>query len=227
MEKRFLSDVYEWDSQNWSKSFEVWKPILKSEKKLKCLEIGSRRGGLSLLMASLGHDVTCSDLADPTKIASPLHERYQLKDQIHYTTVNLTDLKFKEEFDVIVFKSVFGGVVRNEDLELAKKIALQLNNALKPGGSVLFAENSSGSLIHRIARKYFRRWGCSWSYFSLNQYREIFQNFNTVQLETYGFWSAFAIGNKTRVLLSYLDQLTCPFIPKSKKYIVFGVAQKN
>ena len=226
MEESFLRDVFEWDAPNWSKSLDIWEPYFNSKTSLNCLEVGSHLGGISLLLAKHGHKITCSDLISPSGTASRLHQKYSLQNKIKYAAVDIKNMNMKDEFDIIIFKSVIGGVARNYDIDLARKISTNLKGALKPGGVVLFAENCSGSLLHRLGRKYLRK-RATWSYFSANQFKEIFSNFESFQYDTFGFWSAFSVGKLSNLILSKLDKFTSSIIPKSKKYIIFGVAKKK
>ena len=58
-----LQDILGWDALNWSVCLRVWEPIIStSNGPLDCLEIGCGPGGLSLWLASKGHNVVCSDL---------------------------------------------------------------------------------------------------------------------------------------------------------------------
>ena len=74
---KFIEDVVEWDVVNWSKAIGFWtKKVDVKSSNYTCLELGGRRGGLSLWLGKQGNNVVCSDLESPEAIASVLHKKY-------------------------------------------------------------------------------------------------------------------------------------------------------
>jgi hypothetical protein len=61
-----LARCVEWDTVNWSKALRFWDAHVDlNGKNLMCLELGSRRGGLSAWLALKGNHVVCSDFENP------------------------------------------------------------------------------------------------------------------------------------------------------------------
>ncbi len=77
---------------------------------LTCLEVGAGPGGPSLWLAAQGHRVTCSNYSNTRGLAEPLHSRFPEVTTIDYRDVDMTDIPWESHFDVIVFRSVLGGV---------------------------------------------------------------------------------------------------------------------
>ena len=92
-DKRFVSDSVEWDVHNWSKALKFWeKNVELDNKRLTCLELGSRRGGLSLWLAMKGNYVVCSDLNSPEQMTSVLHKKYSFPGKIEYEAIDATKI---------------------------------------------------------------------------------------------------------------------------------------
>lgn len=222
---RFIKDVIEWDVANWSRALAFWAKRVKPASGMSCLELGARRGGLSLWLAKMGHRVVCSDITSPETKASLLHESYGVKGQITYEAIDATNMPYTNHFDVIVFKSLLGAVSRHD--EGMKAIALeQIHKSLKPGGQLLFAENLHASSLHTLLRRKFVRWGQSWRYLRYDEVRPLFKSFSHVEFRTVGFLGAFGRREWQRQLLGFVDRVLDGATPRGWRYIVIGVAWK-
>ncbi|MEH7235756.1 class I SAM-dependent methyltransferase [Bacillus sp. JJ1562] len=229
LSEEMVHDIIEWDVENWRHSLDYW--LQQSTLNLlnsRGLEIGSRNGGLSLWLAHHGCNVICSDVNGPTELAMEKHIKYSLTNLIEYSSIDATELPYKnEEFDVIVFKSVLGGVGSNNNIEAQKKAIEEIHRVLKPGGELFFAENLSASPLHKTLRKKFVNWGNSWRYINLNELSEFCSIFSNVHYTTTGFFSTLGRNEKQRRLLAKFDQkLMNKITPNNWKYIVMGVAKK-
>lgn len=225
--KNFINDIIEWDVENWKYALLFWDEQLPDQKEpLKCLELGGRRGGGSLWLASKGYDVVCSDLENPEVLAQTLHSKYELSGIIRYEAINAVEVPYENEFDVIVIKSIIGGVSRSGRDDLQQKLIDNCYNALKPGGKLLFAENLESSFLHRFARKKFVKWGDAWNYLKINNVDRLFSNWTSCHYQTTGFFGAFGRSEKQRDFLGKADQFFRPVIPGKMRYIIYGVAVK-
>jgi SAM-dependent methyltransferase len=221
------NDIIEWDISNWSKALDFWdKHVDVSDKGYSCLELGGRRGGLSLWLAVNGNKVICSDLASPEESAKPLHEKHAVTENISYQGINAVNIPFENEFDLVVFKSILGGVSGNGRDELKKKMIDEIYKSIKPGGKLLFAENLESSFFHQFIRKKFTNWGDRWNYLNYAEMDHVFSSFDKISYGTWGFLATFGRSEGQRRFLGKIDALIQPFIPKKKRYIVFGVAEK-
>jgi len=228
MNKETIEDIVEWDVKNWSKALEYWM----SESNIKmgnnhCLELGGRGGGMSLWLALNGNEVICSDVESPEPYASKLHAKYNCSNRVSYQAIDATNMPYENKFDLVVFKSVLGGISSNGRDELKKKAIDEIYKALKPSGKLLFAENLESSFLHKILRKRFIKWGGSWNYLKYEEIDSTFNTFENVKYKTFGFFGAFGRTERQRGVLGNLDNLINPIIPRAKKYIVYGVAEKG
>lgn len=225
---QIINDIVEWDVTNWSKALLYWQENLESDnsKSLKCLELGGRRGGPSLWLALNGHTVICSDLENPESHAKILHDKYASENLISYEAINALEVPYSEQFDVVIFKSIIGGISRSGNDSHKKQIIDNCYKALKPGGKLIFAENLESSFLHTFARKKFVKWGAEWNYLKYSELNSLFHPFTSLKYETNGFFGAFGRTEKQRQLLGKLDNGIRFLVPKSKRYIVYGVAVK-
>lgn len=228
MDKALLKDVIEWDVKNWSKALTFWSDHVDVKARVHtCLELGGRRGGLSLWLAVNTNIVICSDLESPVDEASKLHEKYGCGAQIEYQAIDATNIPYENHFDIVVMKSILGGISGNGRNELKQKTIDEVYKSLKPGGKILFAENLESTGLHRFFRKKFITWGSRWNYLKYDEIVPLFKAYNKVTFKTTGFFGAFGRTENQRKLLSVFDAILSPLIPKSKKYIVYGVAEKG
>lgn len=219
---------FQWDTDNWSLALESWKPYLEDFAQKKCLEIGGRNGSLSLLLSDYGHKVICSDLNNPQSVAEDFHKKNGFHPElISYQAINGLDIPYENEFDIIVFKSVLGGIGRDNDFARSTKAVEEIKKALKPGGVLLFAENLEGSVFHQFARKLLRKWGASWHYFSISEILKLFKIFSSFQYQVRGVSGLFFSSKPTlSSKAACVDRKIENLVPNNWCYILFGVAKK-
>ena len=227
MTTALTKDIIQWDVKSWSKALRYWDSYVDWRKVHTCLELGGREGGLSLWLALKGKEVVCSDLEHVKKTATALHRRYNVSDRVTYRDIDATNIPYDNYFDVIVFKSILGGIGRNDNAEMQLKVFKEIHRALKPGGKLLFAENLSASPLHRWARKKFVGWGSYWRYISANEMPDFLKEFSSHDIQTTGVMAAFGRTEGQRNFLAALDKTIFNSVcPENWKYIVYGVAEK-
>lgn len=191
------------------------------------MELGGRRGGLSLWLAMQGNNVVCSDLDNPREEASQIHRKYDCTDRITYQAIDATNIPYQDHFDIIVFKSILGGISRDGKTHLNQAVIDQIFKALKPGGKLLFAENLKASGLHQFFRKRLVRWGGSWNYLDLNMLPSLLAEFESIEYNTAGFLGAFGRSETQRKIFGQLDTILFDWsLSDQLKYIVFGYASK-
>ena len=166
MDKAIVKDIIQWDVSNWSKLIPIWTKKLK-ERKGKVLAFGEREGGLSLFLALKGFEVTFTDYNDfPEDLPLEVHKKHNVTSSISYEKQDITSTTYSDNsYDVVVFKSVIGALGNIQD---QVKALNEIYRILKPGGVLLFAENTRSSKVHQFARKKFTDWGHRWHYPSLD-----------------------------------------------------------
>lgn len=219
-------DLIGWDIVNWFKAIPYWEKrvsLLNGDK--NCLELGASNGGLSLWMAKHNNKVICSDLTKPGKEALNIHAKYDCRKNISYEAVDATHIPYKEQFDIVAFKSIVGGIAGfYGDNSYKYKTLHEMYEALKPGGKLLFAENLKGTTFHAWLRKHFGT--KDWNYLRLDEMSTVFADFKNVNYTTVGFFGCLGRNEKQRNFLGKIDTLIEKIIPKSFHYIVIGVAEK-
>jgi SAM-dependent methyltransferase len=224
MEKDVMKDIVVWDIVNWSKAIKYWENnVSVSSKGYECLELGSSKGGLSLWLALNGNKVLCTDLNGPEKEAYYIHEKYDCISKITYGSIDATNIPFENRFDLIVFKSILGGISSNNQQNKTKTLT-EIHKALKPGGKLLFAENLEGTLLHKMLRKNFGT--KRWSYLRMNEINDVFAPYSKITYTTVGFFGCLGRNEWQRNLLGKIDGMLSWIIPNKNKYILIGIAEK-
>ncbi len=227
MTKALTNDIIQWDIKSWSKALDYWDKSINWNKIQNALELGGREGGLSLWLALKGIEVNCSDLKDAKLTAEPLHIRHKVNKLITYSDIDAADIPYENHFDVIVFKSILGGIGSNNNYEIQKKVFKEIHKALKPGGKLLFAENLIASPLHRQLRKVFVNWGNTWRYLSLQEFNDFLKDYSSFSLKATGVLATFGRNESQRNLLSGIDDLLLnKLCPDNWKYIGYGIAEK-
>lgn len=227
MKRELAKDIIQWDIKSWSKALRFWESQIDWGKIKNGLELGGREGGLSLWLALKEKDVVCSDLKDVQKSAENLHIRHNVTSRIIYQDIDATNIPYENYFDIIVFKSIVGGIGRNDKHENQQQVFKEIYKALKPGGKLLFAENLIASPFHQQLRKRFVNWGNSWRYVSIEEMKDFLKDFSSFKIHTTGVLGTFGRNEIQRNLLSTVDELILNKVcPNNWKYIAYGVAEK-
>lgn len=212
--KPTFNDYLEWDVGSWKKAIELWISYLNQVKfnsDSTAIEIGGRRGGLSLFLA---HDysihTTCSDLINPNEFAKPMHDKFGIGHLINYDSQNCLKISHPENtFDIIIFKSVIGALGSKE---LQQEAISEIYRCLKPGGCLLFAENGKSTFIHNYLRKKNNIWSSYWYYPSLSEINMFLNQFSICHVETYGFFAIFFRNQYLKSIAYFMDSLVTKII---------------
>ena len=218
MDKVLLRDVIEWDTVTWGRAVDFWQAA-------HVLDIGSRGGGLSLMFAQMGCQVRCTDLENPKETAAPLHQRYGVEDRISYAAVNAVKLDAIEEYDIICFKSVLGGIGYGDNRPDQEKAVRNMYRALKPGGYLMFAENLTATPVHQLLRRKFNRWN-TWRYITIAEAIDFCSDFSEVRFRCFGFFGTLGRNERQRRVLGRIDEAIDWLLPDSAKYTISVVARK-
>jgi len=234
MNKEIIKDIITWDAINWTRSFNYLNEKIDiKDKNYNCLEIGARQGGLSLWLAFNGNNVVCSDLSyydqeQELHKAKALHKKHNCSKKIKYEAINAMEIPYENHFDIVVFKSVLGGIgiYAKKKINTEQKVVDQIFKCLKPGGMVIFIENLEASFLHMYLRKTFVKWGTSWNYLKLKEVLPLFNSFKSFNYNTFGFFGAFGRTEEQRQLFGKIDSVFEKFVPKSKRYIIAAIVEK-
>jgi len=144
-QSRAIRDIIEWDIGNWSRALEFWEnTTAKDLRTVNALEIGSRNGGLSLWIALRGGRCLCTDLHGPSPRAVEVHRAYNLSQSIDYAVVDAAGMEYEHKFDIVLFKSVLGGIGYGNNRQKQQAALNAIHRALKPGGGIALCGKSCG-----------------------------------------------------------------------------------
>lgn len=224
---QITKDILQWDVKSWSKVLNYWDTEINWSIVQNGLELGSREGGLSLWLALKGKNTTCSDIENIETTAAELHTKYDICTFIKYQNIDATEIPYENFFDIIIFKSIIGGIGRTGNSEKQQIVFNQVYKALKPGGKLLFAENIIASPMHQFLRKRFTKWNDYWEYLTVNKINQLLESYSSVEIKTTGFLGTLGRNESQRNILATLDNLLFNKIcPSSWKYIAYGIAEK-
>lgn len=225
--RELLADILSWDIHNWAVALPFWdSAIAHLQPGASALEIGSREGGLSLYLALKGFRVICSDLENPETVAQLRHRKYTVQFPINYVEADAVSLPMaNESFDVVTFKSILGTIGRDNHPERQEQTIHEIHRVLRPGGTLLFAENLAGTALHRYFRK-MTRWGGYWRYVTIDEMRHFHRLFSLYSYDSFGFFGAFGRTEFQRQLIHHIDKLIDPILKDKHKYIIVGHARK-
>lgn len=225
MEDSSLNIYIQWDVKNWSKAIEYWMIQVEGKKKLKVLELGCGPGGISLLFDRIGFEVVCSDYQGVQDEVKEFHKKHGARN-ISYADIDAVKFNLREEYDVIVFKSVLGGASRYGKDENKTIVLNNIFNALKHDGILLFSENLKSTYFHALMRSLFTKWG-AWNYCSIEDFNEGLRKFRDVEMFTTGFLGTFGRNESQRRFLSLFDEaIFNHLVPSNWQYIIYGSARK-
>lgn len=227
MTEELKKDIIQWDINSWSKALAYWEKSTDWSTVYNGLELGGRQGGLSLWLALKGKQTICSDLKDVKNTAEKLHLKYNVSSLVQYQDIDATNIPYENHFDIVVFKSIIGGIGSNDNYEAQQKTFNQIYKALKPGGKLLFAENLIASPLHQKLRKKFVNWGSTWRYVSINEIKECLKDFSSYDIKSTGIMGTLGRNESQRNFLSTIDAILLNKIcPDNWKYIAYGIATK-
>lgn len=227
MEDGLLRDIMQWDVRSWSPALRYWEQNVDWSGVGKALELGGREGGLSLWLAQKGIHTVCSDYGDVRSTAIPLHSRYPVADFIAYENISALDIPYREHFDLIVFKSIIGGIGRKDNPSIGQKVFDEIKKALKPGGVLLFAENMAASALHKKTRELFTEWKDYWHYVTIDEMKQYLAAYSSHRIEFTGVLGTFGRNERQKDLLAKADHLFLNKVcPDAWKYICYGMAVK-
>ena len=130
-------------------------------------------------------------------------------------------------FDIVLFKSMLGGIGKNNQKEQQARTVREIYKSLKPGGELFFAENLVASPLHTYARKRFMKREKTWRYVSIAEMHSFLSDFACVDTAVTGCTGCFGRSDLQQRILGNVDRYCMNFLtPKKWKYIMIGVAKK-
>ncbi|MBX9602036.1 MAG: class I SAM-dependent methyltransferase [Bryobacteraceae bacterium] len=198
----------------------------------RILAVGERGGGVSLWFALRGYQVVCSDLGGPADSARRLHCAYGVSDRVQYESIDVFAISHRsEEFDIVVSKSVIGGLKlvykdpSTRTLENQSRAMREIHRVLKPNGVWLGAENMQGSLIHRRLRTMSKA-KVGWRHLAPSDWPELLAPFSHREIQYFGYIPTLFRTPALNWLAHSANRTLDPVLPRNHKYIAFVTATK-
>jgi len=220
LNKNFIS----WDSSNWERCLhyiDIYKN--RSFEKKNVLEIGGANGSLSFWAANQNANVVCSDILPIDRYA--FNKFGKLKNgSIRYEIIDALKIPYKDYFDFVIFKSVLGGIGRNNNLEAIFSVMTQIRKSLKHDGQCLFIENMKGTPIHHLIRNKYGAGKNGWYYPTINDFINLSKEFSSIQYKTFGLLGS--TGKHHLPIRTRIDRKIDQLVPNHWNYIFAGIFSK-
>jgi SAM-dependent methyltransferase len=172
-------------------------------------------------------EVLATDVGGPSSQALEAHRDYRTAGRVSHAALDATAMTYRNEFDVVVFKSVIGSIGGVLGYEGQVAALEGMHRALRPGGVLLWAENITSSPLHQAARRLWVPWGGQWRYLTLAELRSLLSPFASTDWSSAGFTAAFGRKESHRRLLGAVDSVLFEWVvPRPWNYIAFGVSRK-
>jgi SAM-dependent methyltransferase len=166
----------EWGGKSWVNLVEQSLSYMGDIQGKRVLDIGCRYGKISALLSLMGADVTGVDIhKEHIEIAEQEARKWGVNPRFILYEGSL-DIFPDNHFDIIFTKSVLV-VIPELNLFLQK-----INQKLKPGGMIVFIENSKGGLLHYLRKIKHRNWNYDYVNFFTNDTINTIKSFFNVTI---------------------------------------------
>ena len=232
----FIRAIFDWKVLSWHRVFEEILLTLEGDLKGKTvLEVGANKGGLSLFFSLLGCKVICSDVtAVYLTNAKQLHSSFGRHGS--YLAADLCSLPVQSEsLDVVVMKSVLGGIYANAGRSMAVAGLREIHRVLRKGGYCILLEQLVADPVSRWVRGQMSP-GYGWHCFKCEEFFKtaaslLPSEFQTVSIRCHTLFSyvlehVLSSSNPLVRLSLGVDRLVERFVHDDWKHLIGVVAVK-
>tara|TARA_Y100001935_G_C17170524_1_gene440006 strand:+ start:198 stop:854 length:657 start_codon:yes stop_codon:yes gene_type:complete len=210
-----------WDKTNWTRALNFLDENKTADFENKnVLELGGGEGSLSMWASHNGAKAICSDIIKPGSLV--LNKLY--KEKVRFEIIDAQDIPYENHFDFIIFKSLLGGIGRNNLFEKQIVVMEQIKKSLKKNGECLFMENMKGTILHQIYRNRYGTGKNDWNYPSFKEFYKMSNIFKDVKFNTYGFFGSTRKMKKD--LRAKFDYNYDKYLPENWRYVYAGIYRK-
>jgi ubiquinone/menaquinone biosynthesis C-methylase UbiE len=236
VEDKLLHDIFDWKAASWNRLFrEILLSVEFSPTGKTVLEVGAHKGGLSLFFSLLGCSVICSDVnVESMSRAKQLHSGWGRC--CSYMAMDVRTLPLRSEsLDVVIMKSVLGGVYSCDGENAAIESIWEAYRVLKKGGLCILLEQLRGDPLSCWirSRKFPAR---NWHYFRKEEFDQansanLVKEFEKVKLKCLTFFShileqKFSPNSILVRAACIVDQMVERFVRDNWKHLIGVVAIK-
>ena len=161
-----------------------------------------------------------------------VHLEYPFSGKIKYGKIDVLNIDpiYKDRFDLIVFKSVIGGLNGFDHKKNAEEVISQIYDCLNHNGYLFFAENLVSTRFHMYIRNKYG-WGKNkkgWNYYKIDELTSaIKKRFTKFSYETKGFLGCFGRNEFQKRILGNVDNyIFNSLLSDENKYIFFCICRK-
>lgn len=171
--RALIEDCCGWNKKTWADAVEFAISVLPDDLQgKKVIEIGvSDRSTVAPILAARGATVFCSYYQKPSGFIENGHLKY-IREKYGLGEIPTFETGIDElvgRYDVIIMKSVLGGIFRNNDYDgIGATIRRLMRNNVSAGGVILTVDNGYIGPFHRL-RRYRGTGGNSWTYLDRNR----------------------------------------------------------
>ena len=223
--------TFGWSADVWSHAFTISKEVQKilQRKNLKILEIGAgKHSQVAYVFDKTQSNITIGFYSESYRnylkeVLSKNIKNYNLVSKYELSCIDALDLK--DKYDVIILKSVLGGIFRGDDFSKAEKFCHKtVRDNLNSNGALITIDN--GKSCFEIFLRYFGARKNNWHFATMDELLTANEKVG------FGFLSAFSLSRRFGLagiilekLLYYID-LLLSFLTKFKPTVICSVFLK-
>jgi hypothetical protein len=228
--RALVEDCCGWNKKTWADAVEFAISALPDDlREKKIIEIGaSDKSTVAPIFATRGAHVLCSYYSKPPGFIENSQLKY-VRSKYHIEeipTIETSVTELSGRYDVIIMKSVLGGVFRNDNYkDLGTLIRRLLRDNVSVGGAILTIDNGYIAPFHKL-RRHRGTGGNSWSYLAQHKLTESLADLD-VTIKGFGYLNvasaSLQFGRNCEFLNSlvyYLDKAMISLIGPSERAVL-------
>jgi hypothetical protein len=234
--RNLIEDCCGWNRKTWADAVEFAVSQLPARLDgKKVIEIGAgKNSSISPIFASKGADVLCSYYGQHQQDVENGQLRVVItKYGLDKILVEARDIyNLPETYDIIVLKSVLGGICRNGNYAKLRTVVNKLlKENVERGGYILSLDNGHVGLFTRFRNL----WGAGknrWTYFSRDKLLDSFSD-HDIQVKGFGFVNFGAAkfwlrkGEFVNHIVYFIDKITLLLIDPKDRAVLSTVIRKK
>ncbi|MDB0002931.1 hypothetical protein N9E46_01335 [Gammaproteobacteria bacterium] len=224
--------IFGWNSEVWNRTFISSNEVRKilARKNLKVLEIGAGiKSQIAFVFDATESDITIGyyDIKNSCNLEKIVDKKIKNFDLVSQYEVKFIDaFNLNQKYDVIILKSVLGGIFRGNDFSKAEEFCHEIvRKNLNKNGALITIDN--GQSIFEMFLKNFGARNNNWHFTTLDELLTADEKVGFGLISAFSFSTRLGIvGFKIEKLLYYVDIFLYSLI-KSKPTVICSIFKKN